>query len=183
MAAAPGASRAAGMVGRGGGGERGERRAAGADEARGHGGADYAGAGVGRWEPRGCCKITRLSQHPETGYIDAMIDPDKIQRIAEETAKASLGAGCVSWVSSAPMIDSRGDEALRITIVLTPGSAETLSDAQLVDVTVRVHDALQMQGEERFPFLGFESEDELPDEAFDGVFDQPRERNWREVDL
>ncbi len=24
---------------------------------------------------------------------------------------------------------------------------------------------------------------ELPDEAFDGVFDQPRQRNWREVDL
>jgi hypothetical protein len=24
---------------------------------------------------------------------------------------------------------------------------------------------------------------ELPDEAFAGVFDQPRQRNWREVDL
>jgi len=24
---------------------------------------------------------------------------------------------------------------------------------------------------------------ELPDEAFAGVFEQPRQRNWREVDL
>jgi hypothetical protein len=24
---------------------------------------------------------------------------------------------------------------------------------------------------------------DLPDEAFEGVFDQPRQRNWREVDL
>jgi hypothetical protein len=118
-----------------------------------------------------------------------MIDQDKIQRIAEEAAKATLGARCVSWVSSAPMTDSRGDEALRITIVLAPGSAETLSDRQLVDVTVRVHDAPQIAGEDRYPFIGFESEDELqacfdlPDAAFEGVFDLPRQRNWREVDL
>jgi hypothetical protein len=156
--------------------------------------------------------IMPLSQHPETGYTRHMIDQDKIQRIAEETAKAALGARCVSWVSSAPMIDFRGDEALRVTIVLTPGSAETLSDRQLVDVTVRVHDALQIAGEDRYPFIGFESEDELqatsngqemnkiadkaeaqtaldvfgsdlPDAAFEGVFDPPRQRNWREVDL
>lgn len=24
---------------------------------------------------------------------------------------------------------------------------------------------------------------DLPDEAFEGVFDQPRERGWREIDL
>jgi hypothetical protein len=93
-------------------------------------------------------------------YIHLMMDQDKIQRIAEEVAKATLGAS-VRWVTSTPIIDSREDEALRITVVVTPGSEDTLSGDELVDATVRIHDALQMQGEERYPFVHFVSEDEL----------------------
>jgi hypothetical protein len=37
------------------------------------------------------------------------------------------------------------------------------------------------EAEARTAFDVFGSD--LPDEAFEGVFDQPRQRNWREVDL
>jgi hypothetical protein len=89
-----------------------------------------------------------------------MIDQDKIQQIAAEVAMATLGPN-FRWVMSEPIIDSRGEEALRITIVVTPGSEDTLSGEQLVDATVRIHDDLQMQGEERQPYVKFISEDEL----------------------
>jgi hypothetical protein len=92
--------------------------------------------------------------------VDLMIDQDKILQIAEETAKAALGPN-VRRVTSAPIIDSQGDEALRITIVVTPDSEDTLGGDQLVDAIVRIHDALQIQGEERYPFVRFIGEDEL----------------------
>jgi hypothetical protein len=90
-----------------------------------------------------------------------MIDQDKIKRIAEKAAKVTLGTGSVSSVTSAPILDSEGHDALRITIILTPGSLDMLGGDQLVDATVEIHDTLQNQGEERFPFVRFASEDEL----------------------
>jgi hypothetical protein len=41
--------------------------------------------------------------------------------------------------------------------------------------------ALSRPGASRTAFDVFGSE--LPDEAFEGVFDQPRQQDWREVDL
>jgi len=89
-----------------------------------------------------------------------MLDQEKINRIAEDVAKATLGDS-VRWVSSTAIIDSRDQEALRITVVVTPGSEYTLSGDQRVDATVRIHDALQIQGEARYPFVRFISEAEL----------------------
>jgi hypothetical protein len=83
------------------------------------------------------------------------MDKNRIEQLAKQAATATLGTGSVKSVISAPMIDSEGQEALRLTIVMSPGFAAGLEGSKVVNTMVRVHDSLQKGGEERFPFVDF----------------------------
>ncbi len=83
-----------------------------------------------------------------------MMDKNRIEQLAKQAATATLGDG-VRTVNSTPMTDSEGQEALRLTIVMSPGFADALEGSKVVNTMVQVHDILQKAGENRFPFVDF----------------------------
>jgi hypothetical protein len=85
---------------------------------------------------------------------DMSILPD--ERIIEITQKVAE-ANDVAYldVTTAPVIDSAGAEAIEITIALTPGSSAAMGErpAQAVSALIR---ELADAGENRFPIVRFE---------------------------
>ena len=100
---------------------------------------------------------------------------DQIAAIAEEVLRPQLGPAGLDRVEVVPGRDHDGDPALFITAYYRPGSGvpsgEVLSNSHGA-----LHEALQREGEERFPYLDhrfsndeeFEEED-TTDEAEDAV--------------
>jgi|GEM_PF-1600194 len=75
---------------------------------------------------------------------------DLVYKTASTVLKPPAG---VERVISEPMADQWGAEALRITIVLTPGSFNTLSGEQVVDNLMAIDKALQAANDDRFPHI------------------------------
>ena len=78
-----------------------------------------------------------------------------IDAIAKSVATATHGSQSFSTVMSAPIVDSTGRDALEITIVLTPGSADNISGAAAVRTLAEINRRLQEAGEERFSFIRY----------------------------
>jgi hypothetical protein len=95
-----------------------------------------------------------------------MLEERDINRIVEQVASATLsGTGtlrAVADVVSAPTIDSQGDPALKITIVLTAGSTESIQGKDVLKTLDQLQQRLQEAGEERFPIVEFETKGEAP---------------------
>jgi hypothetical protein len=90
-----------------------------------------------------------------------MLASEKINEIVAEVAIANLTPSVVRYVMSEPTTDSGGEEALRITIVIAPGTVELVSGDAVLDTLVMSQDRLRDAGEERLPIVGYAAEDEL----------------------
>jgi hypothetical protein len=86
---------------------------------------------------------------------------DEISRITTTAATTTLGRQAVVEVSSSPITNSAGQDALQITIVLTPGSSAAISGDRAMKTLVTIRDELQKRGEERFPIVEYVTKDEL----------------------
>ena len=84
-----------------------------------------------------------------------------LKNIATGVATANLGRGSVSTVNITPTTNSVGDPALRVTIVLTPASTESISGEAALNNLVQLQQELQKEGEDRFPIVEYATEDEL----------------------
>jgi hypothetical protein len=85
----------------------------------------------------------------------------EIIRIARRIADANLSSSTISSVHSEPMIGSEGQEMLRIRIILTPGSTDTIKGDAALNTLVEIRNVLQGKGEERFPVVEYATEEEL----------------------
>jgi hypothetical protein len=94
-------------------------------------------------------------------YCAEMVDELKIRNIATTAATANLSSGAVSSVKTDLAIDSEGDPALRITIVITPGSVDRISGESALATLRQIQGGLQEAGEERFPIVEYATEEEL----------------------
>jgi len=90
-----------------------------------------------------------------------MLHEKRIQEIAQEVASAKLTSANVSSVSSSTAIDSEGREALRITIVIKPGSRSRIKGDATLDTLVGIQDRLRSEGEERFAIIEYATKREL----------------------
>jgi hypothetical protein len=99
-------------------------------------------------------------------YDDEMVDELRIRNIATTAATANLSSGAVSSVKTDLAIDSEGDPALRITIVIAPGAAERISGEAALATLQQIQKNLWDAGEERFPIVEYATEEELS-EAID----------------
>jgi hypothetical protein len=90
-----------------------------------------------------------------------MLDEKRIREIVQEVATANLTSANVSSVSSSAAIDSEGHDALRITIVIKPGSASRIKGDATLDTLVGIQDRLRAEGEERFPIVEYATKKEL----------------------
>jgi hypothetical protein len=94
-------------------------------------------------------------------YECHMSDERTIKSIARKVATANLGKSNVAGVLSKEIVDSEGRDALLITIVLPPGSSDSIKGPELLNTMVQIQDRLQQQGENRFPFVKYADKNEL----------------------
>lgn len=92
-----------------------------------------------------------------------MLSQDKITQIVHRVAAANLGPAVVDDVLSGGTTDSEGRDALRITVVIKPGSADKLKGDNVLDTLVQVQQELRDAGEERFPIVEYATQEELQD--------------------
>jgi hypothetical protein len=90
-----------------------------------------------------------------------MLDEKRIKEIAREVASANLASSNISSVSSSTAIDSQGHDALRITIVIKPGSVSKIAGDAVLDTLVGIKDRLRSEGEERFAIVEYATKEEL----------------------
>jgi hypothetical protein len=84
-----------------------------------------------------------------------------LKNIATRIATTALGGSTVSAVKVTQITDSVGDAALRFRIVLRPTSTTSIGGDAALNNLVRLKQALEREGEERFPIMTYATEDEL----------------------
>jgi hypothetical protein len=90
-----------------------------------------------------------------------MLDERRISEIAQEVARANLSSPNVTSVSSRPTVDLDGHDALQVTIVIKSGAESDISGDAALDTLVDIQKRLRNEGEERFAFVGYGTEEEL----------------------
>jgi hypothetical protein len=90
-----------------------------------------------------------------------MLDEKRIEEIAQEVASENLASSNISSISSSTAIDSEGHDALRITIVINPGSEARIGGDAALDTLVGIQDRLRREGEERFAIVEYATNEEL----------------------
>jgi hypothetical protein len=90
-----------------------------------------------------------------------MLHDRRIIEIAERVAKAQIPGTGLERIVSEPATDSEGNEALRITVILKPETAEALTGDSALDLLVGLQNALRGEGEERFPIVEYATEVEF----------------------
>lgn len=99
------------------------------------------------------------------GFYRSDIAPREVyRRLIEQALVAELGSADVIRVDYEPAVDSLGRDALRIMVVIAPGSAERLSRRAL-KASVRLNARLQELGDERTPLIEYATELELAQDA------------------
>lgn len=95
-----------------------------------------------------------------------MLEDLQLQKLARDIVRKSLPAINLEDVVTVPMTDSEGEAALRITLVLTPESAEAMTGKDALKLLVELKDAFFREGEERFALVEYATHDDLdgPDE-------------------
>lgn len=92
-----------------------------------------------------------------------MLDTDQISQIVTRIVEANTAPRSVRRVMAEPASTSEGEDALRITIVLTPEAVAQLASGHPLDVLVQTSDQLRSAGDQRFPILKYATEEELED--------------------
>jgi hypothetical protein len=90
-----------------------------------------------------------------------MLDEKRIDEIAQKVASANLTSANVTSVSSSSTIDSLGEDALRIMIVIKAGAESEISGDAALDTLVGIRDQLRIAGEERLAIIEYATKEEL----------------------
>ena len=90
-----------------------------------------------------------------------MLALPEIDRVVHEAVSAVYGPGTVSRVSSKPIADPYGDDALSVNIVFAKGRSDHIDGRAAVDALVNIQQSLQKRGEDRFAIVDYVTEEEL----------------------
>jgi hypothetical protein len=80
---------------------------------------------------------------------------DEIAKIAKDVAAANLASDIWLDVKPAPTIDSRGRDALQVTIVLTEGAWKKMTGDTAINIVFDLNQRLQDAGEDRFSIVRY----------------------------
>ena len=90
-----------------------------------------------------------------------MLDEARIAEITREVARGTLKPKWFRDARAEPAVDSEGNEAVRITIVIAPAAVRKLGGEAVLDTLVRLRRRLEDEGESRFPLVEYATEEEL----------------------
>lgn len=84
-----------------------------------------------------------------------MLEFPEIQKLLRQVADGILDSNELLEVRTEASVDADGEDALRITLIITDAAAKSLDGEQLSQLLTDLHDTLLTKGEERFPVLHF----------------------------
>lgn len=90
-----------------------------------------------------------------------MLNEPTLQNLARSIVLKRLPSVHLDNVLTEPMTSSDGDAALRITLILTPESADAISGEDALTLLVAIRDGLVREGEERLPIVEYATADDL----------------------
>jgi hypothetical protein len=94
-----------------------------------------------------------------------MLDLKEVDQVVEKVASSALKKVGVSRVLTERAVDSDGNEALAVTIVIKRGRIDRLSGELVGTSMLKIIHALEDSGDIRFPLISFATEEEM--ESFD----------------
>lgn len=96
------------------------------------------------------------------GFYKSRITPeDAFGKLIQQALVAELGKNNVVRVAHEPTTDSRGQDALKITVVIAPGAAKKLANGAVLDALVGLRERLRDMREDRFPIIEYVTQAEL----------------------
>ncbi len=90
-----------------------------------------------------------------------MSEAPDIVRITTEVVNANTSPQSVQSVTATSSADSTGEQALRISIVLSSKAANILQGEIPLNILVQLRDRLEAAGENRFPIIDYATTEEL----------------------
>ena len=100
------------------------------------------------------------------GYYHSPVRPkEAFGRLIQQAFADEFGDENVARVEYEPTTDSQGHDALKITVVITPGSAKELAKWAPLSALVRLHKRLGEMRQNRTPIIHYATESELAENA------------------
>lgn len=93
-----------------------------------------------------------------------MLEALELQKLAKRIFEKRLPSIHLDDVLTESITSSEGEDALRITLVLTPESVDAISGDDVLKLLVDIRDGLLREGEERFPIVEYATADDLSGE-------------------
>ena len=90
-----------------------------------------------------------------------MLDEARIAEIARLTARETLTAKWFEDVLVEPAVDSDGNDAVRITVIIAPAAVRRLGGEAVLQMLVKLRRRLDTEGETRFPIIEYATQAEL----------------------
>ena len=91
-----------------------------------------------------------------------MLETPELQKLARKIMGKRLPEVHLDDGLTEPFTSSDGEDALRITFVLTPESVGAISGEESLKLLVAIKDALWGMGEERFAIVEYATADDVP---------------------
>jgi hypothetical protein len=100
------------------------------------------------------------------GFYMSRIKPEEaFGRLIRQALAVELGKENVVRLNWEPTTDSRGQEALKVTVVIAPEATEKLKSGAVLDALVGLQKRLHEMGEDRIPIVDYVTEAELRQDA------------------
>lgn len=100
------------------------------------------------------------------GYYKSRVKPsDAFNRLLKQALAAELGNDSLVRVDVQPTVDSQNRQALKITVVIDPGSARRLKSGAVLNALVRLQSRLAEMRDNRVPLIEYATEAELGQDA------------------
>jgi hypothetical protein len=90
-----------------------------------------------------------------------MLELSQVNQLVANVVSTTLTGADLSRVMSEPTLDSSGEDALQITIVLRGYDDRLFNGSGVVDTLVEIIQHLQKSGDGRFPILSYATEEDL----------------------
>ncbi len=98
----------------------------------------------------------------QPGFYRSRVKPEEaFRRLIQQALVAELGHKNVVRVEYKPATDSLGQEALKISVVVTPGATKKLATGASLNALVRLQKRLSEMREYRTPIIEYATEAEL----------------------
>lgn len=96
------------------------------------------------------------------GFYETNVTPkEAFGRLILQAVVSELGDDNVVRLDFEPTTDSLGRDALKITVVITPGATGRIDGGAVLDALAKVQERLREMGEDRIPIIEYATEAEL----------------------